>query len=551
MGGERRCPAVQLTEDQIEELRMGSTKCDRHEFNDTKGMQRYTEDSLRRLAASAQSIYEQITETGSSGNYCPFDTEIHEVCRSDPPMGTTRPEVPYPQKIIGESTVLLVAEDSAKLQGDYKNLLLPNKLYSSMCMSQSFVESWNKYAQIAYHYFVGQKPDSSYARVFPDVIFGQDTDACNKRDELVKRLQKETDLTSRLNSKNVMIVLQYEDESSLSLMKNTIHAIADDLTPMDQIGMVTSAGTHHDSQMELFTRENEMQFLNFIDDMMYSEPIRDIRDTVEEGFTVLKANKHGCSFALIILTDTLLKQGLVQTVEEQNKNFNSTVFVYLYGYAATDMYARDVAIETACTNAGAWDIMPSEVLAADRVKNYLKFLPTNLNSVILPVWFESQYDLLMPDVSSNAMVSCMPILSGSALLGTLCDYIAMETIEQFSDSSEVLVSLRNNTTTCMRVYLTEDELNDIRRVGAKCKTPEPKVLTAGGIVGIVFMVVGVVALVVVIVYICIKKRTYDKIYYFFKSPLRKDSPQPSSADQSDHLLSCFEKATSWQYETAL
>ncbi|XP_070568370.1 uncharacterized protein [Ptychodera flava] len=498
MGGDRRCPAIQLKDKEIEELREGDEKCERQAITSAKQLYRYTADALRRQAYSAHESYKRMQERKVTS--CPFKVDIVKACPRTPPETTTKPAVAFPQQVLQKSTVLLTSSDSATITDGLAHLAVDTPLLAALCLSQPFVQTWNSYSQVAYHFFVGPRPSTKFVRVFPDVIFGKDDNFCNEGEssERILRIQKETDISSRLNPKDVLIVVQNSQQSTLDLMKRTMYTISDELTPMDQIGMVTSGGSHHINQMQFFTRDNQESFVDFVKGMKFSRAVRTLGETVEEGFTVLKTNTQHCSPILIILTDELMYYNdIIDDVAKLNKKLNATVLVYLFGKAADSDETKRIAMETACANGGAWDMITSQG-AVQRVENFVKYVPSDLTSVQSPVWFEMTYDLLIPTVQSDAMVSCMPIVSDGIFLGTLCDSITKATFDLFEDGSEVFSMLKNSTRQCRKLVLSEDELSALRRDGAQCAPPKPRGMEPGAIVAVVIVVMVLVALLVVL-----------------------------------------------------
>ncbi|XP_077977774.1 uncharacterized protein LOC144433343 [Glandiceps talaboti] len=534
MGGSRRCPSVQLSEIQIEELRTGDAKCTRQVITNAKQLQQYTEDALRRLTDLAHSNYQSIITPEIVS--CPFDDEVHEVCHSSPPEKTVRPEVTYPKYILGDSTVLLSVEDSDELDDDMKNLAPENPLFTTLCLSESFVTSWNSYAQVAYHYFIGDKLETTCTRVFPDVVFGKDLNLCDskKRDERILRIQKETDINSRFSPRDVMIVIQNTDFTTLNLMKTTIHTLTKEMTPTDKVGMVTTGGSHHDNQMEFFTQKNEQDFLNFIQEISYTRETRTLEETLQEAFYVLTENSQNCLPVMVILTDDILDVDLIELFEAFSQKLNTTVFVYLYGNAGNVEDTKQTAMEIACANNGAWDIIKSESAAVDNIENYAKFLPSDLSKVKSPVWFEMTSDLLLPSIQSNPMVGCMPVVVDGNFIGTLCDTIAKDKFTQYNDSSQVLHSLPNNTLQCMRTYLSKEEQSHLRRNGVKCGTPRPRGMEPAGIAGLVIGIAGFIALLVVLAYVLYKHKDLveRKISNAFRS-VRRSRARPDDSDYMD------------------
>ncbi|XP_078618897.1 uncharacterized protein LOC144886252 [Branchiostoma floridae x Branchiostoma japonicum] len=522
---QRRCPASQLTETQIEKIRKPEAKCRGQQVT---GAVQGMEDSLQRGVVITQKTFAQ------DGQACHGTADLAATDSCDITVGQRT-----------NSSLILTTEDHTRTS----NMSPGSPLYKALCVSATLIQNWRmthdsgeSSLPILHQYFVSNPSElSPHIRVYPGVAMSGDQCTDTGRQHILQTVLAETqnNVGAFLYPKTMVIILHNTRAATKSQMVQTALDLTDTLSQWDRINVVTSQGTVFTGQVVNAEESNKDMIRHYLHDISALDS--DADNLLHEAASLFEASANVCNGVLFLLSDSALTADHVAAV-----NVNATVFVKTFGGLANQDSSRTVAMEIACQHGGSWE-------SADvPVGNYLQFFPRSFENVRDPVWFNRSHDFLTSPDSEPVMTTCLPATRGGRTAGFLC-----------AESSNVhelqggIRSLSKGLPQCRRTELSQDQKETLRRPEAKCSqlsgkgteaegttlgvTPEPGVPPTGGagmapgkIVAIVIGCLLIIALVAGPLLWYYKKRRNDRVDGFLRLDFLTDEIElDGDADEVD------------------
>ncbi|XP_078698518.1 uncharacterized protein LOC144926006 isoform X2 [Branchiostoma floridae x Branchiostoma belcheri] len=517
---QRRCPASQLTETQIEKIRKPEAKCKGHQVT---GVFQGMEDSVRRGVVTAQQTFAQ------DGQACHGTADLAATDSCDVTAGQRT-----------NSTLILAADDHTRT-GNMSPGSSP--LYKSLCVSATLILNWrmtiesgdpSRSLPILHQYFVSSPSElTSHIRVYPGVVMSGQQCTDTGRQQILDTVLSETqnNVGAFLYPKTLVIILHNSRAGTKSQMVQTALDLTNTLSQWDQLNIVTGQGTVF-SQTSHATEDTKDRIRSYLHDE--SPQDSDVVNLLHEADSFFEATANVCNGVLFLLSDSALSAHHVSAV-----SVNVTVFVKTFGGLANQESSRTVAMEIACQHGGSWE--SADVPAG----NYLQFFPRSFENVRDPIWFNRSHDFLSSPDSEPVMTSCLPATHGSQTVGFLC---AESNAHQLQDR------IKMPSTQCRRTQLSQDQRETLRRPEAKCSqlsgkgteaegttlgvTPEPGMpptgMGPGKIIGIVIGCLLIIALVAGPLLWYYKKRHNDRVDGFLRLDFLTDEIElDGDADEVD------------------
>ncbi|CAH1228066.1 CACNA2D1 [Branchiostoma lanceolatum] len=479
---QRRCPASQLTEVQIEKIRKPEAKCRGHQVAGTvQGM----EDSLRRGTVTAQRTFVL------DGQACHGKADL---------AATDSCDITSTQRT--NSTLILETDDRKRTA----NMSPGSPLYKALCVSATLIQ-----------YFVSNPSElTSHIRVYPGVAMSGEQCTDTGRHHILETVLAEiqNNVGAFLYPKTMVIILHNTRADTKSQMVQTVMDLTNTLSQWDHVNVVTSQGTVF-SQTSHATEDAKDRIRSYLQDISTQDS--DVVNLLHKATLLFEASTDVCNGVLFLLSDSALTGHHVAAV---NHNVNATVFVKTFGGVANQDSSRTVAMEISCQHGGSWE-------SADApAGNYLGFFPRNIENIRDPVWFNRSHDFLTSLDSEPVMATCLPATHGSRTVGFLC---SESNVHQLQDEIKV-------HSQCRRTELSQDQRETLRRPEAKCShlsgkgtdaegttlgvTPEPPTgeasMEPGKIIAIVIGCLLIIALVAGPLLWYYKKRHNDRVDGFLR-----------------------------------
>eukprot|EP00058_Branchiostoma_floridae_P004827 XP_002590315.1 hypothetical protein BRAFLDRAFT_121368 [Branchiostoma floridae] len=518
---QRRCPASQLTETQIEKIRKPEAKCRGQQVT---GAVQGMEDSLQRGVVITQKTFAQ------DGQACHGTADLAATDSCDITVGQRT-----------NSSLILTTEDHTRTS----NMSPGSPLYKALCVSATLIQNWRmthdsgeSSLPILHQYFVSNPSElSPHIRVYPGVAMSGDQCTDTGRQHILQTVLAETqnNVGAFLYPKTMVIILHNTRAATKSQMVQTALDLTDTLSQWDRINVVTSQGTVFTGQVVNAEESNKDMIRHYLHDISALDS--DADNLLHEAASLFEASANVCNGVLFLLSDSALTADHVAAV-----NVNATVFVKTFGGLANQDSSRTVAMEIACQHGGSWE-------SADvPVGNYLQFFPRSFENVRDPVWFNRSHDFLTSPDSEPVMTTCLPATRGGRTAGFLC--------AESSNVHELQGGIRS-LSKCRRTELSQDQKETLRRPEAKCSqlsgkgteaegttlgvTPEPGVPPTGGagmapgkIVAIVIGCLLIIALVAGPLLWYYKKRRNDRVDGFLRLDFLTDEIElDGDADEVD------------------
>ncbi|XP_019617109.1 PREDICTED: uncharacterized protein LOC109464547 [Branchiostoma belcheri] len=516
---QRRCPASQLTETQIEKIRKSGAKCKGHQVT---GVFQGTEDSLRRGVVTAQQTFTL------DGQACHGTADLAATDSCDITAGQRT-----------NSTLILAAGDHTRTSNMSPG---SSPLYKSLCVSATLILNWimtiesgeaSRSLPILHQYFVSSPSElTSHIRVYPGVVMSGQQCTDTGRQQILDTVLAETqnNVGAFLYPKTLVIILHNTRAGTKSQMVQTAIDLTNTLSQWDHINIVTGQGTVF-SQTSHPTEDTKDRIRSYLQDV--SPQDSDVVNLLHEAASFFEASANVCNGVLFLLSDSALSTHHVSAV-----SVNATVFVKTFGGLANQESSRTVAMEIACQHGGSWESadVPAE--------NYLQFFPRSFENIRDPVWFNRSHDFLSSPDSEPVMTGCLPATHGSQTVGFLCAE---------SNAHQLQARIKVNTQ-CRRTQLSQDQRETLRRPEAKCSqlsgkgteaegttlgvTPEPGMpptgMGPGKIIGIVIGCLLIIALVAGPLLWYYKKRHNDRVDGFLRLDFLTDEIElDGDADEVD------------------